>query len=208
VIAPENPANEAARLAFLQSLEILDTEPEEPFERLVRLAKYTLDVPIALVSLIDANRQWFKARVGLGVSETPRSISFCGHALKQRGVFYIPDTLADLRFSDNPLVTSAPNIRFYAGAPLVMEGGLVMGTLCIIDTRPRTLDVGQLRALRDLADCVQGELELRHSRRQELRLLSPGRRGNAGSGAWACGTAVNIRSEGLDIDDAEGDDER
>lgn len=185
MIAPEIPANEAARLAFLQSLEILDTVPEEPFERLVRLAKYTLDVPIALVSLVDADRQWFKARIGLGASETPRSISFCGHALKQRGVFYIPDTLADLRFADNPLVTGLPHIRFYAGAPLVMEGGLALGTLCIIDTRPRALDVAQLRVLRDLADCVQGELELRHNRRIELQRL-PGRAGG-GSGARARG---------------------
>ncbi|ANG63743.1 hypothetical protein A8C75_15500 [Marinobacterium aestuarii] len=156
--APDIPDNEAQRLAALQRLYILDTSAEERFDRLTRLAKALFQVPIALVSLVDADRQWFKSRQGLDACETPRNISFCGHAILQDGVFHVPDTHADPRFADNPLVELAPNIRMYTGAPLRTLEGLRIGTLCIIDDSPRALDQAQLSALRDLADCVEREL--------------------------------------------------
>lgn len=154
------PHNESERLQALQRLALLDTRREERFDRFVRLARQLLDVPISLVSLVASDRQWFKAESGLGVAQTPRSVSFCAHALHRRGVFYVPDATLDERFHDNPLVTADPHIRFYAGAPLLIDDRLPMGTLCVIDRRPRELDVSQLRALRDLADCAQRELQL------------------------------------------------
>ncbi|UTW12240.1 PAS domain S-box protein [Marinobacterium rhizophilum] len=156
--APEIPGNERHRLAALERLQILDTAPQERFDRLTRLAKKLFQVPIALVSLVDADRQWFKSRQGLDACETPRNISFCGHAILHDSIFHVPDTHSDARFSDNPLVTLAPGIRMYAGAPLRAPDGLRVGTLCIIDDKPRRLDQSQLAALRDLADCVEREL--------------------------------------------------
>lgn len=156
--APAIPANEAERLDTLRALGLLDTEREERFDRFVRLARALIDVPIATISLVDANRQWFKGCDGLGMSETPRSVSFCGHAILQEGVFYIPDAKADPRFALNPLVTGAPHVRFYAGCPVYVPGGGAVGTLCAIDRRPRRLSNDQLMRLRDLADCLQREL--------------------------------------------------
>ncbi len=177
MLEPPLPDNEVRRLRALRELDILDTAPEERFDRLTRIARQVFEVPIALVSLIDANRQWFKSCQGLSATETPRSISFCGHAILQDDIFHIPDALADARFSDNPLVVGEPFIRFYAGAPLSLAKGERVGTLCIIDRRPRTLEAGQLRILRELADCVQEEFEylrLREAsnvvREQEQRL--------------------------------------
>jgi GAF domain-containing protein len=137
MIEPETPANEQVRLDSLQSLDILDSPAEERFDRLTRLAKRIFDVPIALVSIVDQNRQWFKSCVGLDVSETPRDISFCGHAILGNEVFVVTDTAEDPRFDDNPLVVNDPFIRFYAGCPLKYTDGSMLGTLCIIDTRPR-----------------------------------------------------------------------
>ncbi len=151
------PADEAQRLAALRRLEVLDTPAEERFDRLTRLARKLFDVPIALVSLVDGDRQWFKSKQGLEVCETPRGVSFCGHAILSHEVLYVPDALGDPRFADSPLVTGDPHIRFYAGAPLVIDGRRV-GTLCINDRRPRELGENELQTLRDLADCVQDEL--------------------------------------------------
>ncbi len=152
--APALPDNEAERLAALYALLILDTPPEQRFDRIVAFAASEFDVPIALISLIDRERQWFKASIGLPVCETGRDISFCGHAILAPGIMVVPDALLDARFADNPLVTGEPGIRFYAGAPLVLPSGAVLGTLCLIDRRPRTLDameLGILATLRDLA---------------------------------------------------------
>jgi len=154
MIKPPKPENEQERLALLYELLLLDTPPERRLDKIVEFAASEFDVPICLISLVDANRQWFKARVGLDVCETPRDVSFCAHALGSEDVLLIEDTLQDVRFHDNPLVTGAPHIRFYAGAPLIMRDGLAIGTLCLIDTRPRTVDavaVAILRSLRDLA---------------------------------------------------------
>jgi len=155
---PDTPQDEHARLETLRSLTILDTPPEERFDRLTRMAKRLFGVPIALVSLVDENRQWFKSCYGLSVSETPRDISFCGHAILGNEVFIIPDTVEDERFADNPLVLSDPRIRFYAGCPLSAPNGRKLGTLCIIDRQPRRFGKEDLEALQDLASMVEREL--------------------------------------------------
>lgn len=155
---PQIPANEVERLNALQSLSILDTPAEERFDRLTRLAKRLFDVPIALVSLVDENRQWFKSRVGLDAQETPREVSFCGHAIHDDDIFMVNDTHEDDRFADNPLVTGHPDIRFYGGCPLRDTNGNRLGTLCIIDTQPRYFEEDDLDALRDLAELAEREL--------------------------------------------------
>lgn len=149
------PADEDARLAALRELLLLDTPPEERFDRLARLAAEQLDTPIALLTLVDGQRQWFKSRVGVEPTETPREISFCGHAILKNELFVVEDASRDPRFADNPLVTGDPHIRFYAGAPLSAPGGHRIGTLCVIDTVPRTLGTVErsiLDALRRLAN--------------------------------------------------------
>jgi len=156
--APDEPHDEDNRLKALRSLNVLDTPSEERFDRLTRLAKHMFNVPIALVSLIDENRQWFKSCVGLNVTETARDISFCGHAILGNEIFIIPDTKQDERFFDNPLVLNDPYIRFYAGCPLRFLDGSMLGTLCIIDTQPRILNEADLEALRDLAELAEHEL--------------------------------------------------
>ena len=155
---PDIPQDEGVRLKALRSLDVLDTPSEERFDRLTRLAKRMFDVPIALVSLVDENRQWFKSCIGLNVSETPRDISFCGHAILDNEIFIIPDAIKDERFSDNPLVLNEPYIRFYAGCPLRYLDGSMLGTLCIIDTQPRVLNEEDLDALKDLAELAEHEL--------------------------------------------------
>lgn len=155
---PDTPLDEQARLETLRSLSILDTPAEERFDRLTRMAKRLFGVPIALVSLVDENRQWFKSCFGLSVSETPRDISFCGHAILGNDPFIIPDTIVDERFADNPLVLSDPHIRFYAGCPLSAPNGRKLGTLCIIDRQPRSFEKEDLEALKDLASMVEREL--------------------------------------------------
>ncbi len=155
---PATPHDEKTRLETLRSLKLLDTSPEERFDRLTRLAKRMFGVPISLVSLVDANRQWFKSRQGLDADETPRDISFCGHAILGDDIFMVPDASKDERFADNPLVTENPNIRFYAGCPLRVMNGSKVGTLCIIDEEPRHLDEEDLALLRDLAEMAEQEL--------------------------------------------------
>jgi diguanylate cyclase (GGDEF)-like protein len=152
------PHNEAARLDALRSLSVLDTPGEERFDRLTRMARRMFRVPIALVSLVDENRQWFKSKDGLDACETPRDISFCGHAIHADDIFLINDAWADPRFADNPLVTGPPHVRFYAGCPLRTAGGHKIGTLCIIDTEPRAFDDDDRTAMRDLASVVEDEL--------------------------------------------------
>lgn len=153
--------DEAERLAALRRYEILDTPPEPAFDRIVRLASYVLGTPISLVSLIDESRQWFKARQGLEAEQTPRSMAFCAHAILDDDVLVVPDARADRRFADNPLVVGEPNIRFYAGAPLRTPEGHRLGTLCVIDRKPRTLDDEKRALLADLSALVVDELELR-----------------------------------------------
>ena len=155
---PTIPQDEEQRLQGLRSLNILDTPPEERFDRLTRMAKRLLGVPIALVSLVDENRQWFKSCQGLDVSETPRDVSFCGHAILNDEPLIINNALEDKRFCDNPLVTDDPNIRFYAGYPLYVPGLGNMGTLCVIDYEPRQLDQDDMEAFTDLAQTAQREL--------------------------------------------------
>jgi len=155
---PVTPHDEKTRLETLRSLKLLDTSPEERFDRLTRLAKRMFGVPISLVSLIDANRQWFKSKQGLDADETPRDISFCGHAILGDDIFMVPDATKDERFADNPLVTESPNIRFYAGCPLRVMNGSKIGTLCIIDQEPRLLDEEDMALLRDLTEMAEQEL--------------------------------------------------
>jgi GAF domain-containing protein len=152
------PANDEDRLRALRELLILDTPPEKRFDRIVEFAASEFDVPIALISLIDRDRQWFKARVGLDVCETSREISFCGHAILQPDLFEVLDATRDARFADNPLVVGAPFIRFYIGAPLQLPNGLTVGTLCLIDTRPREFDAMDHAILGTLRDLVAAEL--------------------------------------------------
>lgn len=155
---PDLPADEQARLETLQLLNILDTQPEERFDRLTRMAQKMFDVPFALVSLIDKDRQWLKSCAGALAQEIPRDITFCGHAILGDKTFIIPNTLEDDRFADNPLVTDEPKIRFYAGCPLQAPNGFKLGTLCILDQRPRQFDAEDIQALSDLAATVEGEL--------------------------------------------------
>ena len=158
------PMNEADRLRALRELAILDSNAEERFDRLTLLAQDLFQTPIALVSLVDSDRQWFKSRQGLAATETARDIAFCSHAILQEDVFVVPDTSTDPRFADNPLVTGDPDIRFYAGAPLRTSDGHAVGTLCVIDSEPRAWTELQERALRGIADLV--EIELNHARVQ------------------------------------------
>ena len=155
---PDLPANEKERLETLYSLDILNTGIEERFDRLTRMAARVFNVPIALVSLVDEDRQFFKSRVGLDALQTSRDISFCGHAILGNETFVIDDATRDERFHDNPLVTGDPNIRFYAGVPLRHLNGHKLGTLCIIDQKPRSLDDEELETLTDLAAMTQSEI--------------------------------------------------
>lgn len=156
---PEKPENESARLEALVGCAILDTEPEENFDRLTRLAQNVFGTEIALISLVDASRQWFKSKQGLDASETDRSISFCGHAILDDEIFEICDAQLDPRFQDNPLVTGPPHIRFYAGAPIKIHSGFNIGTLCIIDSKPKKLQPHEYKILADLAACVADEID-------------------------------------------------
>ena len=152
-------AGEADRLAALRRYRILDTEPEERFDDLALLASQICGTPMALISLVDRDRQWFKARVGVDVQQTPRDIAFCAHAIHQPNMFVVPDALQDARFCDNPLVRTAPHIRFYAGAPLVTADGQALGTICVLDLKPRVLTKAQEAALEALKRQVVSQLE-------------------------------------------------
>lgn len=155
---PDKPADEEERIATLKSLNLLDSERDERFDRLTRLALHVFEVPIALVSLVDKNRQWFMSCQGLSVTETDRDISFCGHAILGEGAFVIQDTHQDPRFADNPSVIGEPFIRFYAGFPIRYLNGKKLGTLCLVDSKPRHFSERERQILRDLAEIVEHEI--------------------------------------------------
>ena len=159
--APAMPENEAARLEALHRYRILDTEPERSFDDLTLLASHICGTPMALISLVDADRQWFKSRIGIPITETARAVSFCAHAINHRDLFIVPDARHDERFRDNPFVTGETQIRFYAGAPLVTPEGHALGTLCVLDRVARTLSREQLEALTALCRQAEAQLELR-----------------------------------------------
>jgi tRNA A-37 threonylcarbamoyl transferase component Bud32 len=161
VQCPAIPADETERLSRLRSLDVLDTPAEGTFDNIARLAAQLCEAPIALISLVDEQRQWFKARVGFPLPQTSREQSFCGHTVAAGQVLIVPDAIADVRFHDNPLVTSDPNIRFYAAVPLQVGPGSALGTLCVMDRVPRQLTASQLASLQMLANQVVVELRLR-----------------------------------------------
>ncbi|HEU4708151.1 MAG TPA: sensor domain-containing diguanylate cyclase [Methylophilaceae bacterium] len=170
---PEKPVNEQARLDTLRSLNILETGHEERFDRLTRLARRLFHVPIALVSILDAEREWFKSSPGFDLTETSREISFSGHAILSDDLLIVPDTARDERFHDNPLVTGTSNIRFYAGCPITTRNGTKLGTFAIMDHKPRRFTQNDRDLLRDLANMVEQEIEAsRHETTDELTLLS------------------------------------
>jgi GAF domain-containing protein len=158
---PPLPTDEEKRLEKLRQYQILDTAAEQVFDDITRLASDVCKTPISLLTFIDQNRQWFKSNVGLPISETSRDIAFCSHAILQPDIFIVPDTLADERFAHNPLVTHDPNIRFYAGMPLITKEGYALGTLCVIDRVPRELTPDQINKIRTLAQGVIMLLEMR-----------------------------------------------
>jgi hypothetical protein len=155
------PDNESARLDALQRYEILDTLGEQVYDDLTVLAATLCHTPMAMISLVDADRQWFKARIGVDTQQTPRDVAFCAHAILDTQTFIVPDATLDSRFVDNPLVTDSPGVRFYAGVPLTTPDGFNLGTLCVLDRQPRTLPPQQQRALEALARQVIALLELR-----------------------------------------------
>src|ERR1700745_1694516 len=165
--APMMSASDGARVAALQKYAILDSEAERAFDDLTLLASYVCKTPIALISLVDEDRQWFKSKIGLSVRETPRQGAFCSLAVQHPDVMVVPDTLQDERFRDNPLVLSEPRIRFYAGAPLINEDGYALGTLGVIDQTPREITQDQKEALQALSRLILAQLEFRRN----LRLL-------------------------------------
>ncbi|MFT6029373.1 MAG: K+-sensing histidine kinase KdpD [Oleiphilaceae bacterium] len=168
MISAELHPQEEDRLVELLKFEVLDSDDEICFDELTEIASTICGTPISLISLVDSQRQWFKSRVGLDARETPKSLAFCAHAILQQDIFEVPNALADERFADNPLVTESPDIRFYAGQPLITSNGLPIGTLCVIDTQPRSLSDEQKRALEILAKQVINQLELRlHARKMQ-----------------------------------------
>ncbi|WP_271253356.1 response regulator [Pseudanabaena sp. Chao 1811] len=170
MIPAPKPSNEVERVSALYACNILDTESEQGFDDITQLAAHICQTPIALVSLVDKDRQWFKSKVGLEATETPRKIAFCAHAILQDDVFIVSDTLNDERFRDNPLVTEPPNIRFYAGAPLKIAGGHPIGTLCVIDYQPRELNQKQIEALKTLASQAVYLIDTRRTIQEVNRL--------------------------------------
>ena len=184
-------ANEAARLRALRAYHILDTDPEQVFDDLTLLASQVCGTPIALITLVDENRQWFKSKIGTDVQETARNISFCAHAIEQPGLFVVPDTLSDGRFRDNPMVVNEPHIRFYAGAPLLTRDGDPLGTICVVDSMPRTLTADQRAALNALRRQAETQLELRR-KLDELRLAIEGLEKLGGLLPYCSTCALNI----------------
>jgi GAF domain-containing protein len=162
-MAASRPVYDHDRVAALQKYAILDTEPEQAFDDLTLLASFVCKTPIALISLIDEDRQWFKSKVGMTATESPRDIAFCSVAIQQSDVMVVPDTLKDERFRDNPFVVSEPRIRFYAGAPLINEEGYALGTLCVVDNTPREMEPEQKETLQALSRLVLAQLEFRRN---------------------------------------------
>lgn len=189
------PLDEPRRLAVLLNLNILDTPPEERFDRITRMAARLFHVPIALVSLIDKERQWFKSRVGTDILESPRRTSFCTHTMLQDGVFVVEDAAHDIRFADNPMVTDSPHVRFYAGYPIAAPDGSKIGTLCLIDQSPRHFSDDERALLRDLAGMVAHEVAATH-----LQNMLREQRDNE---AWIRGLLDNA-PDGVMMLDAEG----
>ena len=181
------PRNEADRLRALRSYKILDTKPEERFDELTQLAAIICGAPMSLITLIDADRQWFKSKVGLELAETPRAQAFCTHAIMQPQMFEVPDAAEDPRFAQNPLVTGNPNIRFYAGAPLATSDGHLLGTMCVLDRKPRTLTAEQKTALEILGRQVVANMELRSNPRELKEALAAREAAEGPSGEAAVG---------------------
>jgi GAF domain-containing protein len=157
------PKNEEARLAALEKYAILDTDPEAVFDDLTLLASFVCKTPMAMISLIDEERQWFKSAVGSTAKETSRDVAFCSNAIMQEDVFVVPDATKDERYRNNPMVVADPHIRFYAGAPLITDEGYALGTLCVIDQKPRELEPEQHDALKALSRLVLAQLEFRRN---------------------------------------------
>lgn len=174
---PGIPENEEERLKSLYLTDLLDTGSEERFDRLTRLAKKIFQVPVVLISLLDRERQWLLACEGLGTRETPRNVSFCGHAILQEGPFIVNDAANDERFHDNPLVTGEPHIRFYAGYPVHLPDGAVAGTLCLIHSTPRGFNDDDIALLRDLAFIVEDEFKIIGMAKTDSLTGIPNRRG-------------------------------
>jgi diguanylate cyclase (GGDEF)-like protein len=172
MIEPEFPPDEARRLQSLRELGVLYTPAEDRFDRITRLASRLLNVPMSMVSLVDGTSQWFKSSRGLEATETSRAVSFCGHAILGDDTMVVPDARSDPRFSDNPLVTGEPHIRFYAGHPLRGSDGSKLGTLCVIDRQPRHLGPADLEVLRDLAGWVESELRMAAFSQVERELIA------------------------------------
>ncbi len=170
MLAPKIPVNELVRQEVLDNQELLDTPADPYLDVLVRIVSEMFEVKTVLISLVDRERQWFKARMGLEVSETPRGVSFCGHAILQDDVFIVEDTLTDQRFADNPVVTGPPWLRFYAGQPLFAQDGHAIGTLCLLHPAPKSLNNKQKQRLRDMATLAEGYLKLRHVSEQTVQL--------------------------------------
>ena len=195
MITPEDCLNEDERLKTLASYSILDTLPEQEYDDLTFLASQICQTPIALISLVDDHRQWFKSRVGLGAEETPKDVAFCSHAiLKKTDVMIIPDSRKDIRFFDNPLVTGDPHVIFYAGVPLVDQEGQPLGTLCVIDNKPKELEESQIKALKSLSSQVIKLLEFRKNAKSLLDSNTQLERQNSALKNFAQITAHDLKS--------------
>jgi GAF domain-containing protein len=160
------PKNEVKRIEILWQYDVLDTPAEKSFDELASLAAYICEAPVALITLVDEDRQWFKSKVGISLKETSRDVSMCAHAILKKDLLIVADATLDKRFKDNPFVVSEPKIRFYAGAPLISPSGHALGTLCVIDQVPRQLTKNQKEALRVLSRHVMAQLELRRQSRE------------------------------------------
>lgn len=188
MIFPAMPVNERERLKSLYMMDLLDKKDDERFDRLTRTAKTTFDVPIAVISLLDRDRQWLLSRSGVDTYETPRNLSFCAHAILEEGVFIVKDTLADPRFAENPFVVGEPWVRFYAGCPVRLPDGAIAGTICVIDTYPRPFSSAEINTLLDFAAIVEDEFLILSMAMTDLLTGMPNSRGFYRSGekrfAW------------------------